>query len=303
MMKRKVLKKCISNWQLYLMILPALLYVIFFLYKPMYGIQIAFRDFNFRDGITGSEWIGLFHFERLFNSYWFPVMLKNTLLLSGLNLLLGFPFAIVFALAVNEISNTKIKGLIQTVSYAPYFISTVVLCGMLLLFLSTEYGVINHLIALFGGERIAFMQDASLFKWIYVLSGIWQNTGWNAIIYFAALSGVDKSLLEAAEIDGAGRLQRIIHINLPALIPTIVIQFILQAGRVMSLGYEKAYLLQNTMNLPGSEIINTYVYKVGIGQLEYSFSTAASLFNSVCNCILLVSVNYVAKKLGNDGLW
>lgn len=301
--RKKVLKKCLGNWQLYLMILPALIYLILFEYKPMYGIQIAFREFNFRDGITGSPWVGLDNFKRLFNSYWFPIILKNTLTLSVTRLVFGFPLPIIFALMVNELSNGKVKKLVQTVSYAPHFISTVVMCGMIILLLTPETGLINIAIEAFGGESIAFMQKPAMFKWIHVISGIWQGTGWSAIIYFAALSGVDKSLLEAAEIDGANRLQRIRYINFPVLVPTITIQLILSMGSILSVGYQKILLLQNTMNLNASEVISTYVYKVGMNDYQYSFSTATNLFNSLVNCTILITVNYLAKKATKQSLF
>ena len=301
--RRKALKKNLSNWQLYLMIVPAFLFIILFEYLPMYGVQIAFRDFNFKDGITGSPWVGFENFERLFNSYWFPIILKNTIVLSGLRLLMGFPLPIIFALMVNEVGNSKVKKWIQTVSYAPHFISTVVMCGMIILLLTPETGLVNIFIQLFGGESISFMQDPGMFKWIHVLSGIWQGTGWSAIIYFAALSGVDKSLLEAAEIDGVNRLQRIWHINLPVLAPTILIQLILSMGSILSVGYQKILLLQNTMNLNASEVISTYVYKVGLQNYQYSFSTATNLFNSVVNCIMLITVNSIVKKVTKTSLF
>lgn len=301
--RKRALVKALHNWQLYLMILPALLYLILFAYKPMYGIQIAFRNFSFKGGITGSPWVGFAQFERLFKSYWFPIILKNTLTISFLNIIVNFPLPIIFALMANELKNEKVKRTIQTVSYAPHFISMVVLCGMFILFLSPTSGIVNKFIEMFGGEAIAFMSKPDLFKWIYVLIGVWAGTGWSAIIYFAALSGVDKALLEAAEIDGASRLQRIWYINLPCIIPTIVIQLILACGRVMSLGQEKTLLLQNNMNLNASEIISTYVYKSGLQQFQYSFSTAAGLFNSVCNCIILITVNQITKKLTDESLW
>lgn len=301
--RKKALKKALNNWQLYLMILPALLYIILFAYKPMYGIQIAFRNFTFKGGITGSEWVGFDQFRRLFSSYWFPIILKNTLTISILNMVVNFPLPIVFALLVNEVRNEKVKRTIQTVSYAPHFISMVVLCGMFIMFLSPSYGIVNIIIEKFGGEAVAFMSKPELFKWIYVLIGVWASTGWSAIIYFSALSGVDQALLEAAEIDGASRLQRIWYINLPTIVPTIVIQLILQCGRVMSLGQEKTLLLQNNMNVNASEIISTYVYKAGLQQFQYSFSTAAGLFNSVVNCILLITVNKISKKLTEESLW
>ncbi len=301
--RQRAMKRALNNWQLYLMLAPALIYLVVFSYKPMYGIQIAFRDFKFRDGITGSEWVGLENFMRLFESYWFPVTVKNTLLLSILSIVIGFPLPIIFALLVNEVKSEKFKSLVQTVSYAPYFISTVVICGMLLLFMSTDGGLFNVIRALFGLEPYAMAIDPKAFKWYYVLSAVWQGCGWSAIIYFAALAGVDKSLLEAAELDGASRLQRIRYVNLPVLIPTIVIQLILQFGRVMTVGYEKVLLLQNNLNLSASEVISTYVYKVGLQSYDYSFATAFNIFNSVINVILLVIVNKISKKLTDESLW
>ena len=300
---KKKFRKIINNWQLYAMVLPAVIYIILFAYKPMYGIQIAFRDFKFSEGITGSRWVGLDQFERLFNSYWFPITLKNTLTISFLNLILSFPLPIIFALAANELRNEKVKRVLQTVSYAPHFISMVVMCGMVIMMTSPSSGIINAAIKLMGGEAIAFMQKPELFKWIYVLSGVWQGTGWSAIIYFSALAAVDKSLLEAAELDGASRLQRILYINLPTIVPTISIQMVLAVGKVMSLGSEKILLLQNDTNLIGSEVIASYVYKVGLQQYSYSFSAAAGVFNSLCNCILLITANTLTKKFTKQGLW
>lgn len=299
---KKKFRKLLNNWQLYVMVLPALIYIILFAYKPMYGVQIAFRNFTFKGGITGSDWVGFAQFERLFASHWFPIIIKNTLTISFLNLIINFPLPIIFALMANELRNEKVKRTIQTVSYAPHFISTVVMCGMAILFLSPTSGIINKFITVLGGETIAFMSEPHLFKWVYVFTGMWQSTGWSAIIYFSALAGLDKSLLEAAEIDGASRLQRIWYINVPTIMPTIVIQIILQCGRVMDLGQEKTLALQNNVNLNASEIINTYVYKVGLEQYAYSFSTAAGLFNSLCNCILLISVNQISKRLTQQSL-
>lgn len=299
----KSAKQVLGNWQLYLMVIPALLSLLLFSYKPMYGVQIAFRNFKFRDGLTGSEWVGLWQFKNLFSNYWFPVTLKNTLVISFLNLAVNFPAPIIFALLANELRNEKVKRTLQTVSYAPHFISTVVICGMVVMMLNPKTGIFNLLIQKFGGSPISFLQIPSLFKWVYVFSGTWAGIGWSAVIYFAALAAVDKSLLEAAEIDGANRLQRILHINIPTILPTVIIQLILQSGRIMSLGYEKALLLQNVMNVFASETLGTYVYKVGMEQFSYSFSTAANIFNSVCNCILLISVNRISKWLTKESMW
>lgn len=303
MEKRRMGRKILQRWQLYLMILPALVWLILFCYKPMYGVLIAFKQYSLRLGVFGSEWTGLANFERLFHSYWFPIILKNTLTLSVLSLLIGFPAQILLALMVNEVETPFLKKTFQTVSYAPHFISTVVVCGMITLFLSPSSGMVNQIIAALGGERIAFMQQPGMFKWIYVISGVWQGVGWGAIIYFAALAGVDKELLEAAQIDGASRLQRMIHINLPVLIPTIVVLFILQCGSLLGVGYEKTYLLQNATNLTGSEIISTYVYKMGLERNDFSFSTATGLFNSVINCLILVIANALSRKVSETSLW
>ncbi len=296
-------KNVLTKWQLYVMMLPAVLYTLFFSYKPMYGILIAFQDFSIRKGVWGSEWVGLENFERLFNSYWFPIILKNTLTLSLLSLFLGFPLPIILALLLNELKNEKYRTVVQTVSYLPHFISTVVMCGMITMFLSPSNGVINSIITLLGGEKVYFMQNASWFKWIYELSGEWQGIGWSSIIYFAALSSVDTALLEAAEIDGASRLQRIRYINLPEILPTVVVMFVLRCGSILSVGYEKIYLLQNDLNLIGSEVISTYVYKVGLEQSDFSFSTAVGLFNTVVNCVLLITANTLSKKVTKTGLF
>ena len=300
---RQLVKRMKRCWQLYVFLLPAVVYVLLFVYKPMYGILIAFKDFSIREGIWGSSWVGFANFERLFRSYWFPVILKNTLMLSGLSLIIGFPLPILFALLLNEVRSKRFRSTVQTVSYAPHFISTVVICSMIQLFLNPSAGVVNQLLGLLGVEPIYFMQEASLFKWIYVISGIWQGLGWSSIIYYAALSGVDKSLLEAADMDGATRLQKIIHVNIPVLVPTMVVMLILKCGSLLSVGYEKVFLLQTDTNITASEVISTYVYKVGLVQSDFSFSTAASLFNSVVNAIILIIVNTISKKVSDNALW
>ena len=291
------------HWQLWLMMVPAIVYMVLFVYKPMGGVLIAFQDYSLKRGIWGSEWVGFENFNRLFKSYWFPIILKNTLTLSLLSLILSFPAPIILALAANEIRSERRKRTFQTVSYAPHFISTVVVCGMITVFLSPESGVINFLLQAVGIEPVAFLAKPNAFKWVYVLSGIWQTVGWSAIIYIAALSGVDKNLLEAAEIDGANRIQRIRYVNLPVLVPTIVIMFILRCGSILSVGYEKVYLLQNTANLSASEVISTYVYKVGLEKADFGFSTAVNLFNNVINCIVLILSNKLSKKVSGSSLF
>lgn len=302
--RRNTFKKAVLvNWQLYLFVLPAVAYLIIFMYIPMYGAQIGFRDYRPTLGFWGSPWVGMKHFIRFFNSYYFETVIKNTLTLTGLSLALGFPLPVILALLLNEINNNKYKKLIQTVSIGPYFISTVVLCGMVMLFLNPTSGVLNHLQALLGFERINYLQDAGLFKWIYVLSGIWQQTGWSSIIYFAALSSASPELVEAAQIDGANKLQRIIHIKFPVLVPTIVILLTLQCGSLFSVGYEKAYLLQNEVNIRASEVISTYVYQAGLIDADFSFSAAVGLFDSVLNCTMLILVNYIVRRYNESSLW
>lgn len=292
-----------KHWQLFLLMVPAVVYILLFAYKPMYGILIAFKDFSVRKGILGSPWVGFANFERLFCSYWFPIILKNTLTISLLSLAIGFPLPIILALMLNEIKSVKFRNTVQTVSYLPHFISTVVMCGMITLFVSPSNGIINKFLNVLGMESIYFMQESGMFKWVYVLSGVWQGIGWSSIIYFAALSSVDKSLLEAADVDGATRLQKILHINLPSILPTIMVLFVLQCGSLLSVGYEKAYLLQTASNLTGSEIISTYVYKVGLEQSDFAFSTAVNVFNTVVNSTVLILANVLSKKLTKEGLF
>lgn len=302
--KNRAKKKSIwKSWRLYLMCLPAVIYFLIFAYKPMYGIIIAFKDYSMRQGILGSPWIGFENFERLFSSYWFPIILKNTLTLSILTLILGFPIPIILALVLNEVKNSRPRKGFQTISYAPHFISTVVLCGMLTLFLSPSSGVINKMITMLGGESINFLQEPEMFKWVYVLSGVWQEMGWGSIIYFATLSGVDRALLEAADIDGATRLQKIWYINLPVLVPTILILLILNCGSLLSVGYEKVFLLQNATNLSASEVISTFVYKSGLEKADFSFGAAADLFNSVVNTIVLLTANMISKRTTKTSLF
>ena len=231
------------------------------------------------------------------------MVMKNTLTITSLSLILGFPLPILLALLLNEIRHNKYKKLVQTVSFAPHFISVVVLCGMLKLFLNPSSGILNHMRLFFGLEAVNYLQSAGMYKWVHVLSGIWQETGWASIIFFAALAGVDPSLLEAARIDGASKLQRIIHINFPVMIPTIITLLIMRCGAMLSVGYEKVYLLQNDTNVSASEVISTYVYKAGLLMADFSFSAAVGLFNSVVNCLLLVIVNYIAKKFSESSLW
>ncbi|MGM7724812.1 MULTISPECIES: ABC transporter permease [Bacillaceae] len=300
--KRAKLRKILSNYQLYLFLLPALIYFIVFHYVPMYGVLIAFKDFVATKGIFGSPWVGFKHFDRFFDSYQFWILIKNTLGLSVTQLIIGFPLPIFLALMLNQIRSEKYKRFVQTVVYAPHFISVVVLAGMIYVFFSNN-GLINNLILIFGGDPISFMAKPEWFKPLYIASGVWQETGWAAIIYLAALAGVSPELHEAAVMDGANKWQRIFHVDIPAIMPTAVILLILSVGNIMNIGFEKAYLLQTPMNQPAAEIIPTYVYKMGLQQAQYSFAAAVGLFNSVINLILLVAVNKFAKKLSGTGLW
>lgn len=296
------LKKILTNYQLYLFLLPALIYFIVFHYVPMYGVLIAFKDFVATKGIMGSPWVGFKHFERFFDSYQFWSLINNTLGLSVTQLVVGFPLPIFLALMLNQIRSEKSKRFVQTVVYAPHFISVVVLAGMIYVFFSNN-GLINNMILMFGGDPISFMAKPEWFKPLYIASGVWQETGWAAIIYLAALAGVSPELHEAAIMDGANKWQRIFHVDIPAIMPTAVILLILSVGSIMNIGFEKAYLLQTPMNQPSAEIIPTYVYKMGLQQAQYSFAAAVGLFNAVINLILLVAVNKFAKRLSGTGLW
>lgn len=288
--------------QLYLLLLPALIYVLVFSYGPMYGIQIAFKNYKGALGIWRSPWVGFKHFIDFFTGFYFWDLLRNTLVLSMYNLLMSFPIPIIVALILNE-TGPKFKKTAQTILYAPHFISMVVLCGMIVTLFSKQSGVVNTLLEMLGMERIYFMGEPRAFRHLYVWSGVWQGMGWNAIIYIAALSAVDPSLHEAASIDGATRMQRIIHINIPTIMPTIVITLIMAVGRIASVGYEKAYLLQTNLNVEVSEIISTYVYKRGIVDANYSFSTAVGLFNNIINIILLLTANKISEKISETSLF
>ncbi|MDQ0914815.1 sugar ABC transporter permease [Paenibacillus sp. V4I5] len=302
---RTILKPYLRNWELYLLISPVLAYFIIFEYIPMYGVQIAFKNFVATKGIWGSSWVGMRHFERFFDSYFFWRLITNTLGVSLYQLVVGFPVPIILALMINEVKQSRIffKKIVQTVTYAPHFLSTVVLVGIVVMFLAPETGMINKLIVLFGGQPISFITEPAWFKTIYVGSGVWQQMGWSSIIYLAALAGIDPQLHEAAKVDGATRLQRIWHVNLPGIMPTIVILLILNMGSIMGVGFEKVFLMQNDLNLESSEVISTYVYKSGIIQAQYSFSAAIGLFNSIINFILFILVNFAAKRMNQTSLW
>ncbi|MGX1572830.1 ABC transporter permease, partial [Paenibacillus terrae] len=289
----------VRNYILYLFLVPSIILTVIFKYVPMYGSIIAFKDFSPRKGILGSEWVGFEHFQRFLSSPNFYDILMNTLKLSAYGLILGFPVPIILALMLNLIRGAKLKKNIQLIVYAPNFISVVVVAGMLFVFLSPT-GIVNAMITTFTDKPISFMTDPAYFRTVYILSGIWQTAGWSSIIYVATLANVDPQLHDAATIDGASLMKRILHIDLPALKPVMAVLFILAAGGIMSIGYEKAYLMQTALNTPTSEIIATYVYKVGLQSGDYAYSTAIGLFNSVINVVLLIFVNTVVKRL-NEG--
>ena len=291
--RHKPLRQRLSeNWQLYLLLLVPVIITIIYKYGPMYGIQIAFRNFKPSRGITGSEWVGLYWFQRFFESPNCVRMIKNTVLLSLYSLLWSFPVPIILALALNQLRFHRLRRVVQTVLYAPHFISTMIICGMLRIFLSPSGGLINLLF----GTSVDFLTESTMFRTIYIASGIWQEAGWGTIIYLATLSGVDTSLYEAAKVDGASVFQRILHIDLPQLVPMIVLQLIMSASNLMNVGFEKAYLLQTELNKATSDIIAVYVYEQGILNAKYSYSTAIGLFNTLVNIILLIVVSKIAKK-------
>lgn len=291
------------NWWLWVMFLPVVVYYAIFNYAPMYGIVLAFKDYKVRRGILGSPWVGFKYFQRFFSSYNFWTLIKNTLGISVYSLAVGFPLAIIFALMLHYLTLNKLKKTVQMVSYAPYFISTVVICGMLTIFMDPTNGVFNKVLAIFGHDSVAFLSVPEYFKTIYVFSGVWQGMGWSAIIYISALAGVDMQMHEAAIIDGATKLQRIRYIDLPSIQPTIVMLLIMNLGGLMSVGFEKVYLLQNDLNFMASDIISTYTYRVGMINSDFGYSTAVGLFNTVINLLILIASNAVARKVTGDGLW
>ena len=293
-----------QNYELYLFALPAVVSVLLFNYLPMYGVQIAFKNFRPMQGIWGSQWVGLKWFERFFDSAQFGSLMSNTLLLNFYLLLVTFPLPIMMALLFNQFRSPRVRKTLQTASYAPHFISTVVLVGMLTLFLSPTRGIYGNLARAFGVLPGNPMGEAGLFRSIYVWSDVWQHAGWDSIIYIAALSAVDPQLYDAATVDGANRYQKILHVEVPALLATASILLIMRVGNMMSVGFEKVYLMQNSLNQSTSEVISTYVYKVGLTKTaQYSYSAAVGLFNTVINLILLTVCNTVTRRVSGNGLW
>lgn len=299
----RIKKELHHNWILYLMILPVLAYYIIFHYWPMYGIVMAFQDFTIKKGFFNSPWVGLDNFKRFLNLYQFKDLIKNTLTLSTYSLVVGFPIPIIFAVMLHYLKTTRLKKCVQMVSYAPHFISGVVICGMISLFTKPETGAFNIVLKFLGFESVDFLSRPELFKHIYVWSGVWQSMGWSAIIYISALAGVDQEMHEAAIIDGATKLQRIRHIDIPSIKPTIIMLLIMRLGGLMSVGFEKAFLLQNDLNRSASNIISVYVYQQGLIGRDYGYSAAVGLFNTVINFILLISANAFSKKVLKESLF
>ncbi|KKO52397.1 ABC transporter permease [Paenibacillus sp. DMB20] len=297
-----LLKDISKNRLLYVMLIPVLLYFTVFHYFPMYGASIAFKDFTPRLGITGSPWAGLEHFESFFNGIHFWRVVKNTLLISFYELLFGFPAPIILALLLNEVRKTVFKRTVQTITYMPHFISLVVVCGIIKEFTMSD-GLINDILAFFGRERASLLLEPEYFRTIFVSSSIWQNIGWGTIIYLAALAGIDQEQYEAAKIDGANRWRQMLSVTLPGIMPTITILFILEIGRLMNVGSEKIILLYNPSTYDTADVISSYVYRVGLQEFNYSFSSAVGLFNSAINFTLVIGSNWLSRRMNKTSLW
>lgn len=295
-------KRIMKHWMLYLMLLPSLLCIIIFKYIPMYGVQIAFRNYIPSMGFTGSPWVGLKYFHDFFSSYQFSRLITNTLGISVYSLVIGIPIPVILAIALNEARTKLFSKTVQMVTYAPYFISTVVLVSVIFQFLS-PYGLLNNLLALFGVSAIDVMAKPALFKSLYVWSGVWQGAGYSAVIYLAALTGINSELYEAARIDGASTLKKIIHIDIPGIMPTIIIILILNTASILNVDYQKILLMQNQLNMGVSDVISTYVYRQGLVSAQYSYSAAIGLFNSIISMILFYTVNFLARKYSETSLW
>lgn len=301
-MRTKIVKDFKKNRFKYFIVLLPVVYFVLFHYKPMYGIVIAFQRFNLTKGIAESPWCGLLHFKRFFKDYYFGRLLRNTLSISVLYLLFSFPAPIVLALMLNEVRVSWFKRAVQTVSYLPHFISSVIICGLITTFTGST-GLINTIIDFFGGERSSLLSRSEMFYPIYIVSGIWQSIGWDSIIYLATLAGIDQEQYDAAKVDGANRFQQICHITFPGIIPTMSMLLILRIGSLISVGSEKILLLYSEKIYDVADVISTYVYRKGIIDADYSYSTAVGLFNSVVSIILVLTANKVSKKVGQSGLF
>ncbi len=296
-------RSLIKYWDLYLLIFLVLVWMVIFKYGPMYGTIIAFEDFSPSKGVFGSKWVGFKHFQRFFNSYNFKDILFNTVKLSMVQLICAFPMPIILALVLNEVGNHRYKKLVQTVTYAPFFLSTVVMVGLIDAFLYPNTGLLNVLLLKLGGNSVNFMAKEEYFRPIFIISHIWKATGWGSIIYMSALTSIDPQLYEAAKIDGANRFRALLNVTIPAILPTAIIMLIRDCGSIMDVGFEKAYLMQNDLNMGASEVISTYVYKVGMVNSQYSYSTAVNLFNSVINLVMLLVVNKISRSVSETSLW
>ena len=290
------------NYTLYIMVLPVIIYYILFCYKPMYGALIAFKDFSPALGFNQSSWVGFKHFVNFFSDPYFGRIIKNTLSISISSLIFGFPAPIILALLLNEIYSNTFKRTVQTLTYLPHFISLVVICGLLKDFVSAK-GIVTSLLALFNGDSTNMLMKPNMFVPIYVISEIWQGVGWGSIVYLAALTSIDQELYEAAKIDGANKLKQIMNITIPGIVPTIVIMFILRMGTVLSVGFEKIILLYNPAIYETADVISSYVYRVGLQEQSWSYSTAVGLFNSVVNFVMLLSANWISRKVNDTSLW
>ena len=301
--KKQLGRAILQEWQLYAILFLPLVWLIVFSYVPMYGVLIAFTKYNIANGLTASRWIGLDNFYRFFSTPSAVSTIVNTISVSLYALVAGVPCPIILAILLNECRSRRYKKAVQMVTYAPYFISTVVLVAMMFQMFDQHGGIVNQFLNLLGMKSVNFMSKKSMFRHMYVWSGVWQSTGFNAIIYISALNGIDPSLHEAAVIDGASRLQRIRYIDLPGIVPTATLLFILSCGSIMNVGFEKVYLMQNSANLRVSEVLSTYIYKMGLINLDYGYSSAVSLFNSSINLLLVVAVNALARRHGDNALW
>lgn len=291
-----------KNWPVYVMMLPVLAFYIIWCYGPMYGILLAFKDYSPRKGILGSDWVGLKHFIDFFKSPYAFRVIRNTIMINFWNLVVGFPLPIIFALLLNEVRNNAFKRTVQTITYMPHFISTVIICGMLVDFTASD-GVFGEITKMLGGTPTNLLTRPEYFRAIYVGSGIWQNLGWDSIIFLSALTAINPELYESATIDGCGKFKQALYISIPGIMPTIVILLILRIGSMMSLGHEKIILLYNGLTYETADVISSFVYRKGIQENNFSFSTAVGLFNSVINCILLVFANKISAKLTETSLW
>lgn len=295
-------KGILDYGQLYLLILPALIYLIIFNYLPMYGVQIAFKDYKAISGIAGSDWVGIKHFVTFFNTFYSQRLIVNTVLLNLYGLIFGFPIPIILAIMINNLRNAHFKKFTQTVVYVPHFISTVVLAGMLYIFLSPTNGIINRFITVMGGDPIFFLNEVDWFRPVFIISGIWQSAGWSSILFIAALAGVDPQLYEAATIDGANKLQKVIHIDIPHIIPTATMMLILNCGSLLSSSTQKALLFQTGGNIARSDIIGTYVYTMGLGSGQFSYTSAIGLLINVINFAMIIAANSISKKMKGETL-